>query len=59
VKSGRKVVAHERALRYYSSDRNVATVSASGKIKARGRGRCTIYVIANNGIRASVKVKVK
>jgi len=45
-------------LRYYSSDRNVATVNAAGKIRARGVGSCTIYVMANNGVRASVKVRV-
>ena len=58
VKSGREVLAHEKQLRYYSSDRNVATVNAAGKIRARGVGSCTIYVMANNGVCASVKVKV-
>lgn len=58
VKSGRKVLAHAKKLRYYSSDRNVATVTSAGKIKATGTGSCTVYVIANNGVRASVKVTV-
>ena len=58
VKSGRTILAHARKLRYYSSDRNVATVTSTGKIKAKGGGTCTIYVIANNGVRASVKVTV-
>lgn len=49
----------ENQLRYYSSDRNVATVSDSGKIRATGKGACWIFVLANNGVSASVKVKVK
>ncbi len=58
VRSDRKVLAHDRQLRYYTSDRNVATVTKAGKVRARGVGSCTIYVMANNGVRAKVKVKV-
>jgi uncharacterized protein YjdB len=58
VKRGRKVLQHARLVRYYSSDADVATVSSSGKVKAVGKGKCTIYAIANNGVRASVKVNV-
>ena len=59
VKTGIAVLTHAAALRYYSSDRNVAIVSDTGRIKARGKGTCRIYVLANNGVRASIKVKVK
>ena len=58
VKSGRQVLAHAKVLRYYSGNRNVSTVSSAGKIKATGAGSCTIYVLANNGVRATVKVTV-
>ena len=58
VKSGRQVLAHVNLARYYSSDRNVATVSATGRIRARGAGSCTIYILANNGVRATVRVTV-
>jgi uncharacterized protein YjdB len=58
VKSDRKVLAHTRQLRYFTSDRNVATVTKAGKIRAKGVGSCTIYVMANNGVRATVKVTV-
>ena len=58
VNSGRTVLAHVRKLRYYSSDRKVATVTSTGRVKAKGGGTCTIYVIANNGVRDSVKVTV-
>jgi len=59
VKSGMKVVAHVAKVRFYSTDANVATVDDGGKVTAVGKGSCTIYAIANNGVRSSVKVKVK
>ena len=59
VKSGKKILAHVPKVRWYSSNVNVATVNSSGRIKATGKGRCTVYAIANNGVRASVKVVVK
>ena len=46
-------------LRYFSSDTNVATVSETGRIQAAGPGSCKVYVMANNGIRASIQVTVK
>ena len=58
VKSGRPVLAHVNLLRYYSSNRNVATVSSEGEIMAKGVGSCRIYILANNGVRAAVRVKV-
>ena len=60
VKSGRKVKLQDcKLLRYYSTNRNVATVTGSGKVKAVGKGTCTIWVVAANGLRTAVKVKVK
>jgi len=59
VKSGRKALQHEKPVRYYSSNPNVARVNSSGMVKAVGKGRCTIYAIAVNGERASVKITVK
>jgi len=59
VKSKRKLLDHVRKVRWYSSNVNVATVDSNGKVKAVGKGACTIYAIANNGVRNSVKVKVK
>ena len=47
------------ALRYFSNDRTVATVSKSGRVRAKGKGTCKIYIMANNGVRGSVKVTVK
>ena len=59
VKSGRKVLQHERLVRWYSSNSAVATVDKNGRIRAVGKGACRIYAIANNGLFSSVKVTVK
>ena len=59
VKSGMKQVDHVRKVRWYSTDANVATVDANGRVKAVGKGSCTVYAIANNGVRNSAKVEVK
>ena len=51
--------AHAKEFRYASSNKKVATVSSSGKIKAVGEGSCTIYVYSRNGYAETVKVTVK
>ena len=51
--------AHAKELRYATSNPSVATVTAKGKIKAVGKGTCTIYVYARNGYTKKVKVTVK
>ena len=51
--------AHCKELRYLSSNKKVATVTAGGKVKAKGTGECTIYVFAKNGCRRKIKIKVK
>ena len=45
--------------RYMSSNENVATVSSGGKVTAKGKGTCNIYVYAHNGVSKQVKVTVK
>ena len=50
---------HGASLRYYSTDTGVATVTSKGKIKAKGKGTCDIYVTALNGVKTRVKVTVK
>lgn len=44
---------------YMSSDSTVATVSKKGRITAKKKGKCTIYVRALNGTCKKVKVTVK
>ena len=46
-------------LRYVSSNKKIATVSKSGKITAKSKGSCKVYVIAVNGARKAVRVTVK
>ena len=43
---------------FETSDPTVATVTAKGRIKAVGKGSCTIYIYAQNGVFLSLKVKV-
>ena len=51
--------AHAKEFRYATSNEKVATVSTKGKIKAVGKGKCTIYVYARNGYCKKVSVTVK
>ena len=57
--SKRNLLTHVAGLRYYTDDKKVAKVSRKGKITAKGKGKCTIYVIANNGVSKRIKVTVK
>lgn len=61
LKKGKKLMpsGHDPKLRYLSSNKNVAAVSSSGKIKAKAKGSCKIYVYAVNGASKTVKVTVK
>ena len=46
-------------LRYESGDTKIATVSSKGVVKGTGKGKCIIYIYAQNGIAKEVKVTVK
>ena len=61
LQKGKKLMpkSHEAKLRYLSTDTNVATVSKSGKITAKSKGSCKVYVLAVNGARKAVAVTVK
>ena len=50
---------HAKEFRYATSNREVAVVSSSGKIKATKKGSCIIYVYGKNGNTKKIKVKVK
>ena len=49
---------HAARVRYLSSDTSVATVSAKGKVRARSKGECTVYVYAHSGVYKKVRVEV-
>ena len=51
--------SHGPLLRYISSDKGVANVDSKGRITAKGKGTCKVYVIAVNGFTKAVKVTVK
>lgn len=55
----KKLLTHLAAYRYYTTDKEVAVVSRNGKITAKKRGTCYIYVVANDGFYKRVKVTVK
>ncbi len=50
---------HAPKLRYQSSDKKIATVSSSGRIKAKAKGTCRIYVYAASGVCKQITVTVK
>ena len=56
--SKKQKVAKHVGVRYESSNTKIATVSG-GKIKAKAKGKCTIYVYAQNGVFKGVKITVK
>ncbi len=57
-KSRKLKVKTHRKLAYESDNPAVAAVSKSGVIKAVGKGNCSVYVYAQNGVFAKVKVTV-
>ena len=61
LKKGKKLMStgHAPKLRYVSSNEKIATVSSSGKIIAKSKGNCKVYVIAVNGASKAVLVTVK
>ena len=60
LKKNRKLMpkSHVPKLRYMTSNKKVAAVSKSGRIIAKGKGNCRIYVYAHNGVSKSIKVTV-
>ena len=61
LRKGRRLMpkGHAPTLRYLSSNKKIATVSSRGKIRARSKGRCKIFVYAANGVSKSVQVTVR
>ena len=58
VKKDKKIARH-RKLCYESSNTKVATVTPDGLIRATGKGICTIWVYAQNGVYKALKITVK
>ena len=47
------------AIRYESTNKNIAKVTSKGVIKALKKGTCYVYVYAQNGVYKKIKVVVK
>ena len=52
-------IQHHRKVAFESSNKMIATVTAKGKIKAKKKGSCRIFVYAQNGVYKTVPVKIK
>jgi uncharacterized protein YjdB len=52
-------IKNHRKVAYESSNPAIATVSKSGVIKGVGKGKCAVYVYAQNGIFKKINVTVK
>ena len=50
---------HGKNIKYYSDNKEVATVSSNGTITAKGKGQCYVYVLALNGVKKKIFVSVK
>lgn len=54
-----KPIKQHRALTFETSNKNIATVDAKGKITAKKKGTCEIYIYAQNGVYNTVTITVK
>ena len=52
-------IKRHRKVAFESSNPKVATVTSSGKIKAKSKGTCYVYAYAQNGVFKKIKVVVK
>lgn len=61
-KSSKKKLLPEKYVkqfRYFSTNEKIASVSAKGKVKAKKKGSCYVYIVAGNGAKTKVKIQVK
>ena len=58
-KSSKLTVRKHVAMRYETTNQEVATVSSSGKITAKSKGTCYVYAYAQNGVYKKIMVTVK
>ena len=59
VNASKKLPPKFKAIRYLSTNKKIATVSASGRITAKDPGVCHVYAYGTNGIAKKVRVTVK
>jgi|GEM_PF-2526262 len=51
--------SHAATFRYASSNKKIATVNKNGKVKAKKKGTCYIWIYAKNGCAKKIKVTVQ
>ncbi len=55
----RKMKDYASLTRFESTNETIATIDSNGKIAAKSKGSCSIYVYAQNGVYTKIKVVVK
>ena len=55
----KKMKKHTAITHYESTNKEIATVNSKGKITAKGKGTCYVYVYAQNGVYLKIKLTVK
>ena len=58
IKKDKKILNHV-PIRYISSNKKVASVNKKGVVKALKKGKCSIYIITQNGVYKKINVIVK
>lgn len=58
AEKGKGKLINHRGISYETSNKKVATVNSKGVITAKGKGTCTIYAYAHNGVFKAIKVTV-
>lgn len=59
VPSKKNLGKHGKRIRYVLSNTAIASITENGKVKAKKKGKCTIYVVVQSGLKKKVKVTVK
>lgn len=59
LKPAKRLKIHIAKFRYESTNTKIAAVDKKGRIKAKKKGTCKIYIYAQNGVYKTVKVTVK
>lgn len=55
----KKKIRQHRKIKYESSNTKIASVNGKGVVKAKKKGKCDIYVYAQNGVYKKIKITVK
>jgi hypothetical protein len=56
---GKRMKDYASLIRFESTDTKIATISSNGKITAISKGSCYVYVYAQNGVYAKIKIIVE